>query len=74
MTYREYLDYWGDYDSLSDCLRHMRSIEAILEDNDNLGDDLQTIKNIISDWQSRAEYAEEMARIGEEKYGYDEVI
>ena len=74
MTYEQYLNYWGDYGSLSDCLRHMRSIEAILEDNDNLGDDLQTIKNIISDWQSRAEYAEEMARIGEEKYGYDEVI
>ena len=74
MTYKQYLNYRGDYDSLSDCLRHMRSIEAILEDNDKLRDDLQTIKNIISDWQSRAEYAEEMARIGEEKYGYDEVI
>lgn len=74
MTYEQYLNYWGDYNSLSDCLRHMRSIEAILEDNDNLGDDLQTIKNIISGWESRAEYAEEMARIGEEKYGYDEVI
>ena len=74
MTYREYLGYWGDYDSLSDCLSHMRSIEAILEDNDKLRDDLQTIKNIIGDWESRAEYAEEMAHIGEEKYGCDEVI
>ena len=74
MTYKQYLNYWRDYDSLSDCLRHMRSIEAILADSDNLGDELQTIQNIISDWESRAEYAEEMARIGEEKYGYDEVI
>ena len=74
MTYIEYLDYWDDYDSLSDCLRHMRSIEAILADNDKLRDDLQTIKNIIGDWESRAKYAEEMARIGEEKYGYSEVI
>lgn len=74
MNYLEYLDYWDDYDSLSDCLRHMRSIEAVLADNDNLHDDYQTIKNIISDWESRAEYAEKMALIGEEKYGYDEVI
>ena len=74
MTYKQYLNYWRDYDSLSDCLRHMRSIEAILADSDNLGDELQTIQNIISDWESRAKYAEEMARIGEEKYGYNEVI
>ena len=74
MTYIEYLDYWDDYDSLSDCLRHMRSIEAILEDNDKLRDDLQTIQNIISDWESRAKYAEEMAHIGEEKYRYSEVM
>lgn len=74
MTYEQYLGYWDDYDSLTDCLRYMRSIEVILEDNDKLRDDLQSVKNIISDWESRAEYAEEMARIGEEKYGYDEVI
>jgi hypothetical protein len=74
MTYEQYLGYWDDYDSLTDCLRYMRSIEVILADNDKLNDDLQSVKNIISDWESRAEYAEEMARIGEEKYGYDEVI
>ena len=74
MTYVEYIDYWDDYDSLSECLSHMRSIEAILADNDRLQDDHLEAENKIRELESRIERLEEMARIGEEKYGYDEVI
>lgn len=74
MTYQQYLDYSEEYDCLSDCLSHMRDIEAILEDNDDLRDDHQGVENIIRDWESRVDYLEEMVGIGERKYGYDEVI
>ena len=74
MSYQEYLDKWEEYDSLSECLSHMRCIEAILADNDNLREDHQEAENKIRDLESRLEYLEEAVRQGDRKYGWDEVV